>query len=505
MLYSPPLLFLSFLPSSILYSLFGTWYNSRGTGAACVAVVCRVPGEKRSEGRRKKMRVYDIILKKRNGGELSREEIGYLIAGYTEGTIPDCQLSAFAMAVYFRGMSHRETLDLTLAMAGSGEMVSLSGISGPIVDKHSTGGVGDTTTLVLVPLVASAGVPVAKMSGRGLGHTGGTLDKLAAIPGFRSDLSIEEMIGTVEQAGAAVVGQTETLVPADKKFYALRDRTATVDSLPLIAASIMSKKLAAGADALLLDVKTGDGAFMKEPAGAFALAETMVRIGTGAGRETAAVITSMEQPLGRAVGSALEVEEAVLTLQGRGPADLTALSLFMGGWMLFLAQKAASPQEGREQLAKKLAGGAALEKFREMIRLQHGDAAIVDDLSLLPRAAATVPVQAHRSGYIHRLGAELVGRAALALGGGRRSGGGSIDAAVGVTLVKKRGDFVESGETLAQLHLNCAPGAAPAAAAEKLLREAYALGPAPTPEPALICGYVDRAGRHSIQCGGGEY
>lgn len=441
------------------------------------------------------MRVYDLILKKRGGDELSGEEISYLIAGYTAGTIPDYQLSAFAMAVFFQGMTDRETLALTLAMAGSGETVSLSGIPGLSADKHSTGGVGDTTSLVLVPLVASAGVPVAKMSGRGLGHTGGTLDKLAAIPGFRSDLSVKEMIRAVEETGAAVVGQTENLVPADKKLYALRDLTATVDSLPLIAASIMSKKLAAGADALVLDVKTGDGAFMKELPDAFTLAEMMVRIGIGAGRETAAVITSMEQPLGRAVGSALEVEEAILTLQGKGPADLTALSLLLGGWMLFLAKKVSSPQEGRARLDKQLSGGAALEKFREMIRSQHGDAAVVDDFSLLPRAAAAIAVKASQSGYIHRLRAELVGRAALALGAGRRPGGETIDHAVGVTLVKKIGDPVKSGEVLAYLHLNCAPEEAPAVTAGRLLREAYEIGPAPASAPELVLGYVDRAGR----------
>lgn len=445
-----------------------------------------------------RVRVYDIILKKRGGGELSGEEIAYLIAGYTAGTIPDYQLSAFAMALYFQGMSRREILDLTLALANSGETVSLSGIPGVIVDKHSTGGVGDSTTLVLVPLVASAGVPVAKMSGRGLDHTGGTLDKLEAIPGFRSALSPEELIGAVRRTGAAVVSQTENLVPADKKLYALRDLTATVDSIPLIASSIMSKKLAAGAAALLLDVKTGDGAFMHELEDAFTLAETMVQIGLGAGRETAAVITGMEQPLGRAVGNALEVAEAILTLQGKGPADLTALALYLGGWMLFLAGRVSHPQEGRTLLERKIAGGAALEKLREMIRTQHGNAAVVDDPDLLPRAAAVVPVRAARSGYICRLGAGRVGRAAMLLGAGRRNAGDSIDLAAGVTLAKKIGDPVETGEVLAYLHLNGAPEKEPALTAGRLLLEAYQIGAAPVVEPELLLGYVDRGGRHHI-------
>ena len=319
------------------------------------------------------MRAYDIILKKRGGGELTTGEINFLMEGYTAGTIPDYQLSAFAMAVCFQGMTERETLDLTLAMAASGDTVSLKAIPGMKVDKHSTGGVGDSTTLVLAPLVAAAGVPVAKMSGRGLGHTGGTLDKLESIPGFRSSLSIAEMVNAVQRSGIAIVGQTVNLVPADRKLYALRDVTATVDSPPLIASSIMSKKLAAGADAFVLDVKTGDGAFLKTPEQSFALAEMMVKIGAGAGRKTAAVITNMDQPLGRAVGSALEVEEAILTLQGQGPPDLEELCGVLGGWMLCLAGKASSPREGEAKLKRVIESGAALDKFREMIRTQGGD------------------------------------------------------------------------------------------------------------------------------------
>ena len=444
------------------------------------------------------MKVYDLILKKRSGGELSREEIAYLIEGYTAGAVPDSQLAAFAMAVYFQGMSAEETLHLTRAMANSGDTISLKEIPGVIVDKHSTGGVGDTTTLVLAPLVASAGLPVAKMSGRGLGHTGGTIDKLEAIPGFQTALSIDEMIAAVKRIGIAVVGQTENLVPADKKLYALRDLTATVESLPLIAASIMSKKLAAGAGALLLDVKTGGGAFIKDYEEALALAETMVEIGRGAGRETAALLTSMEQPLGCAVGNALEVKEAILTLQGRGPADLTRLCLDLGGWMLFLAGEAGSPREGRQILQPKLAGGAALNKFKAMIRSQQGNAAVIDDFSLLPQAKAAVEVKAAGGGYVQELKAEAVGRAAMTLGAGRKSEGVPIDLAAGVTLLKKISDPVKPGDALAWLHHNCAAEDPAVAAARKLILEAYRLGPVPAAEPELILGYVDRAGRHNL-------
>ncbi len=445
------------------------------------------------------MRVYDIILKKRNGGELSGEEINFLIKGYTAGAIPDYQLAAFAMAVYFQGMTEEETLALTLAMAGSGDTVSLSKIPGLKVDKHSTGGVGDTTTLVLTPLVAAAGVPVAKMTGRGLGHTGGTLDKLEAIPGFRSSLSIAAMIKAVQKTGIAVVGQTGNLVPADKKLYALRDVTATVDSLPLIAASIMSKKLAAGADAFVLDVKTGDGAFLKDLEDSFALAEAMVKIGTGAGRATAAVITNMDQPLGFAVGNSLEVQEAILTLQGNGPADLAELCSILGGWMICLAGKASSPQDGREELDRVIESGAALDKFRELILAQHGDAAVIENPALLPRAAATVPVTAAVGGYIHRLRAEAIGRAAMALGAGRETKDDPVDLAVGVTLLKKVGDRVTPGDELALLHLNCAPEAPPAGTARRLIMDAYEIEPATAAKPQLIFGYVDRTGRHYIK------
>ena len=444
------------------------------------------------------MRVYDLILKKRSGGELTGEEINFLVKGYTGGTIPDYQMAALAMAIFFRGMTDRETLDLTLAMAQSGDTISLRDIPGAKVDKHSTGGVGDKTTLVLVPLVAAAGVPVAKMSGRSLGHTGGTLDKLESIPGFRTSLSIAEMIRAVQQVGLAVAGQTANLVPADKKLYALRDVTATVDSLPLIAASIMSKKIAAGADAIVLDVKTGDGAFMKKLEDSFALAEAMVKIGSGAGRETVAVITNMDQPLGRAVGNALEVQEAIEALQGKGPADLEELCLCLGAWMLRLAGKAPGLQEGREKLKRLLESGAALEKFRELIISQHGDGAVIDNPALLPQAAAVLPVRAEAGGCVHRLKAEAIGRAALALGAGRERKEDAIDPAVGVAICKKVGDRVAPGDELARLHLNCAPGDPPAQQARRLVREAYEIKPEPAVEPPLIFGYVDRSGRHYL-------
>ncbi len=399
------------------------------------------------------MKVYDLILKKRNGGELSKDEIEFLVSGYVNGSIPDYQMAAMAMAVYFQGMTEEETFHLTMTMINSGETIKLDEIPGVKVDKHSTGGVGDTTTLVLVPLVAAAGMPVAKLSGRGLGHTGGTLDKLESIPGFKTDMAPHELVSAVKKVGVAVAGQTGKLVPADKMLYALRDVTATVDSLPLIAASIMSKKLAAGADALVLDVKTGDGAFIKERSRAVELAGLMVRIGNRAGRRTVAVITAMDQPLGRAVGNALEVEEAVKTLQGKGPPDLEELCLSLGGTMLALAGAVGDPEEGGEVLSGLIAGGAALDKFKEMIANQGGAPGVADDLSLLPHAAVQKAVKAARGGYVARLRAQAVGEAAMVLGAGREKKDAPIDPAAGITLEKKVGDLVEAGETLAYLHL----------------------------------------------------
>lgn len=435
------------------------------------------------------MRAYEIILKKRNGLALTGAEIDYLIKGYVAGLVPDYQMAAFAMAVYFQGMSREETLALTMAMVQSGETVSLADIPGIKVDKHSTGGVGDTTTLVLVPLVAAAGVPVAKMSGRGLGHTGGTLDKLESIPGFRTDLSREELADQVRRIGAAVAGQTANLVPADKALYALRDVTATVDSLPLIASSIMSKKLAAGADAIVLDVKCGDGAFMKNLDDALALARAMVEIGRGAGRETVAILSAMEQPLGRAVGNALEVEEAIKTLRGEGPADLEELCLVLGGQMLCLAGKVPDPARGSE-LLKGLLGGAALNKFKELIAAQHGDARVADDPSLLPQAPVRLELPSPAAGFVQRIRAESIGRSAMLLGAGRETKEDAIDPAAGIVLLKKAGDAVKAGEPLAVLHTALDLASPRVEQARRMALEAYEIDAAPPAASSLILGAV---------------
>ena len=434
------------------------------------------------------MRAVDLILKKREGQALEPEELNFLISGYTAGTIPDYQMAAFLMAVCFQGMNREETLNLTLAMLASGDRISLTDIPGIKVDKHSTGGVGDTTTLVLAPLVAAAGVPVAKMSGRGLGHTGGTLDKLASIPGFRTDLGLEEMVAAVKKYGVAVVGQTGTLVPADKKMYALRDVTGTVQSLPLIASSIMSKKLASGADALILDVKAGDGAFLKDEEEAFALARAMVEIGEGAGVKTEALITNMDQPLGQAVGNALEMEEAVLTLRGEGPPDLEELCLELGGRMLALAGRAADGASGREILKGLLDSGAALEKLKELIHSQGGDPRVAEDLSLLPRSERILPLASPGSGYVQGIRAQRVGHCAMLLGAGREAWDSEIDLAAGILLKKKVGDPVEAGEELALVHGKAGLTPQEMAGVMELLAEAYRIGPQRPPVPPLILG-----------------
>lgn len=434
------------------------------------------------------MRTVDLILKKRAGRALDPEEIRFLVSGYTREAIPDYQMAAFLMAVCFQGMNREETLELTLAMLASGDRVSLKDIPGVKVDKHSTGGVGDTTTLVLAPLVAAAGVPVAKMSGRGLGHTGGTLDKFAAIPGFRVDLGVKEMVAAVKKCGVAVVGQTGKLVPADKKMYALRDVTGTVQSLPLIAGSIMSKKLASGADALVLDVKTGDGAFLKEEEEAFALAQAMVEIGEGAGVRTAALITGMEEPLGRAVGNALEMEEAIRTLKGEGPPDLEELCLELGACMLAMAGRAPGRAAGREILQGLLANGAALEKLRELILSQGGDPRVLEDFSLLPRAEKQTPFIAPRAGYVQKIRAEGVGHCAMLLGAGRETRDFEIDLAAGILLKKKVGDPVKAGEELALLYSGKGVGPDRLAEVGQLLSQAYEIGPEKPPIPRLILG-----------------
>ncbi len=400
------------------------------------------------------MRAYDIIYKKREGKKLSEEEISFLIKGYVNNEIPDYQLSAWAMAVFFQGMDAEETAHLTMSMARSGDMIDLSPIKGVKVDKHSTGGVGDTTTLVLAPLVAAAGIPVAKMSGRGLGHTGGTIDKLEAISNFNTSLSREDFINNVNQYGVAVVGQTGNLTPADKKLYSLRDVTATVDSIPLIASSIMSKKIAGGADGIVLDVKIGSGAFMKEISGARELARTMVDIGNEVGRKTRAVITDMNQPLGFAVGNALEVKEAIATLQGKGPADLTELCLTLGANMLYLAGNEQSTEKARTILEKKLNDGSALNKFKELIIAQGGDAAVIDNPELLATADLQIELKSEKAGYISEINALEVGLTAMLLGAGRETKDDNIKMDVGIMLNKKYGDQVKAGEVLATLHLD---------------------------------------------------
>lgn len=400
------------------------------------------------------MRIVDIIEKKRDGQELTTAEINFFIEGYTKGEIPDYQASALAMAIYFQDMNDRERADLTRAMVESGDTIDLSAIDGVKVDKHSTGGVGDTTTLVLAPLVASLGVPVAKMSGRGLGHTGGTIDKLESIAGFHVELTREQFIDLVNRDKVAVIGQSGNLTPADKKLYALRDVTGTVNSIPLIASSIMSKKIAAGADAIVLDVKTGDGAFMKTQKDAEELAHAMVRIGNHVGRKTIAIISDMSQPLGFAIGNALEVKEAIETLQGKGPKDLTELVLTLGSQMVILAGKAKTSEEAKEMLLDAIHSGKALAKFKEFLANQGGDASIVDDLTKLPQAKYKIELPAKQSGYISRMVADEIGVASMILGAGRATKEDVIDLAVGLVLHKKVGDKIEEGESILTIYSN---------------------------------------------------
>jgi pyrimidine-nucleoside phosphorylase len=400
------------------------------------------------------MRMVDLIEKKRDGLELSKEEIKFIINGYTDGSIPDYQISALTMAIYFKGMTEKERADLTMAMVESGDQIDLTQIEGIKVDKHSTGGVGDTTTLVLGPLVAAVGVPIAKMSGRGLGHTGGTIDKLEAVKGFHVEIENEEFIDLVNKNKIAVIGQSGNLTPADKKLYALRDVTATVDSIPLIASSIMSKKIAAGADAVVLDVKTGAGAFMKTLDDSKELAKAMVRIGNNVGRRTMAVISDMSQPLGYAIGNALEVKEAIDTLKGEGPKDLTELCLTLGSHMVYLAEKANSLEEARQKLENAIKDGSALEKFKVFLSSQGGDSSIVDHPSKMPQAKFTFELEAKEDGYVAEIVADEVGTAAMLLGAGRATKESTIDLAVGLVLRKKIGDQVKKGESLVTIYSN---------------------------------------------------
>lgn len=416
------------------------------------------------------MNMYELIVKKKRGRELAKGEIDWMIREYTAGRIPDYQMSAMMMAVCFVGMSAEETKDLTLAMAHSGDMLDLSAIRGIKVDKHSTGGVGDKTTLVLAPLVASLGVPVAKMSGRGLGHTGGTIDKLESFTGFYTDLTPEQFIRNVNTIHIAVAGQTANLAPADKKLYALRDVTGTVDQMSLIASSIMSKKLASGADGIVLDVKTGDGAFMKSLDDARALAEEMVSIGKLAGKDVSAVISDMDQPLGSAVGNALEVKEAIRTLKGQGPEDLEQLVLVLGSIMTVKAGRAENTEEAERLLRDSLESGRAFEVFKAFIRAQGGDPEEAEHPELLPSAAYQEAVCAERDGFVSDIRTEEIGRICLLLGGGRETKESAIDLSVGLVLCKKKGDAVKKGEPLAVIHASD-PGKL--SEAKKRLLEAY--------------------------------
>ncbi len=428
--------------------------------------------------------VQDLIRKKRDGQVLSREEIEFLIGGISSGEISDYQISAWAMAVYFQGMDERETRDLAVAMANSGDVVDLSSIQGITVDKHSTGGVGDKTTLAVIPLVAAAGIPVAKMSGRGLGHTGGTIDKFESIPGMKVEKNFTDFIAQVNVVKAAVISQTGNLVPADKRLYAIRDVTATVDSIPLIASSIMSKKLASGAEGIVLDVKVGSGAFMKNRQQALQLAEIMVSIGKGAGRQVVAILTDMSQPLGFNIGNSLEVIEAVDLLAGDGPTDLLEISLELAAHMMVLGKKFDQVAEARNYAAELLTSGKALDKFMEMITAQGGIIKLNKADRGLKMAAIQQPVQSAISGYVNQLDAYQVGHTAMSLGAGREQINDVIDHSVGIQLLKKLGDYVQAGETIAVIHASQEKHLSDAEAG---IRAAYEIGPAkPEPTPLIL-------------------
>ncbi|WP_210124250.1 MULTISPECIES: pyrimidine-nucleoside phosphorylase [unclassified Staphylococcus] len=400
------------------------------------------------------MRMVDIIEKNRDGQALTNEEIEFFINAYTSGEIPDYQASSLAMAIFFQDMNDQERAALTMAMVNSGDVIDLSAINGIKVDKHSTGGVGDTTTLVLAPLVASVGVPVAKMSGRGLGHTGGTIDKLESVEGFHVEISEDKFVELVNEAKVAVIGQTGNLTPADKKLYGLRDVTGTVNSIPLIASSIMSKKIAAGADAIVLDVKTGNGAFMKTIEDAEALAHAMVSIGNNVGRNTMAIISDMSQPLGNAIGNALEVKEAIETLKGQGPKDLTELVMTLGSQMVVVGGKAKDLEEAQALLEKAIEDGSALESFRTFLENQDGDGSVVDDVSKLPQARFQIDLLSQKSGTVTEIIANEIGVASMMLGAGRQTKEDDIDLSVGIVLHKKVGDSVDEGEALLTIHSN---------------------------------------------------
>lgn len=429
------------------------------------------------------MRMYDLILKKKQGKELNTEEINWMIKEFTEGRIPDYQMSAMTMAICFQGMDKRETFDLTMAMRDSGDVLDLSRIDGIKVDKHSTGGVGDKVSLVLTPIVASLGVPVAKMSGRGLGHTGGTIDKLESFSGFSTEISEEKFIDSVNTIGIAIAGQTANLAPADKKLYALRDVTATVDQMSLIASSIMSKKLASGADAIVLDVKTGNGAFMQKEEDAIALAKAMVDIGNRAGKQTVAVITDMDEPLGNAVGNALEIKEVIDALHGDGPEDLMEVVYALGTQMLLLAKRAEDEEIARNLITESIQERKALKKFAEFIENQGGNREEILHPDMLPKARYVIPVLAEEEGCIERILAQDIGIACMTLGGGRENKESTIDHGVGIILTKKISDTVKKGETLARIHANSKEKAV---LASNLVKNAYQIAKEPAKKAPMV-------------------
>lgn len=429
------------------------------------------------------MRMYDLILKKKQGKELNTEEINWMIKEFTEGRIPDYQMSAMTMAICFQGMDKRETFDLTMAMRDSGDVLDLSRIDGIKVDKHSTGGVGDKVSLVLTPIVASLGVPVAKMSGRGLGHTGGTIDKLESFSGFSTEISEEKFIDSVNTIGIAIAGQTANLAPADKKLYALRDVTATVDQMSLIASSIMSKKLASGADAIVLDVKTGNGAFMQKEEDAIALAKAMVDIGNRAGKQTVAVITDMDEPLGNVVGNALEIKEVIDALHGDGPEDLMEVVYALGTQMLLLAKRAENEEIARNLITESIQERKALKKFAEFIENQGGNREEILHPDMLPKARYVIPVLAEEEGCIERILAQDIGIACMTLGGGRENKESTIDHGVGIILTKKISDTVKKGETLALIHANSKEKAV---LASGLVKNAYQIAKEPAKKAPMV-------------------
>ena len=433
------------------------------------------------------MLMSELIAKKRDGAALSKEEIHFMIDGYTRGTIPVYQMSAMLMAMYFRGLDHEETVEMTMAMMHSGDVIDLSRISGIKADKHSTGGVGDKTSLVLCPMMAACGVKMAKMSGRGLGHTGGTIDKLESIPGFSCDMTVGRFFDNVENVGFAIASQTAQIDPADKKLYALRDVTGTVAVQGLIVSSIMSKKLAAGADVIVLDVKCGSGSFMKTEDAAYALAQEMVEVGKAAGRRTAALITDMDAPLGCAVGNALEVREAIAALRGEITGDLVELCLELGSNILLLSGKAATEQEARAMAQRTIDDGSALDRLREFIRAQGGDSWVVNEPDRLPTAPIQLPVTSYISGYVNKMNAEGVGLVSLHLGGGRATKESVIDPAVGVVLVKKPGDAVRAGEMLAVIH---AADETSAGRAADELRKCYVITDDPPKASPFVKGVI---------------